>query len=129
MKFTSIAFTSLLCLVGHSPNEVHAFISPNQLQAPRASNSQFIRNNDDLKNAIFSKRTSLYYRNETIVTTDVEMSEETSLRKIAKFTDLGLDFSPVSLFGKGRTSAKGDKKLLGGKGANLAEMVSSISDD
>jgi len=38
------------------------------------------------------------------------------------FSELGLDHNAISLFGKGRMGTTGDKTLLGGKGANLAEM-------
>lgn len=40
------------------------------------------------------------------------------------FTHIGLEYAPISLFGKGKTGVTGDlaRTLLGGKGANLAEM-------
>lgn len=36
--------------------------------------------------------------------------------------DLGLEYVPISPFGKGQASVANDKRILGGKGANLAEM-------
>jgi hypothetical protein len=38
--------------------------------------------------------------------------------------DLGLEHPPISPFGKGQSTTKADRQLLGGKGANLAEMTS-----
>jgi hypothetical protein len=38
--------------------------------------------------------------------------------------DLNLEHPPISPFGKGQSTTKADRQLLGGKGANLAEMTS-----
>ena len=39
-------------------------------------------------------------------------------------SQLGLQNNPISPFGKGTKATNQDKQLLGGKGANLAEMTS-----
>jgi hypothetical protein len=69
--------------------------------------------------SVTSTKTSiipLYYRNEKLSTAD---TEQTSL------VHLGLEYPPISLFGKGKSGITGNhlaRTLLGGKGANLAEM-------
>lgn len=48
-----------------------------------------------------------------------------TLRVLENPVDTGLEHAPITLFGKGHAGASSDaKRLLGGKGANLAEMSS-----
>jgi len=58
----------------------------------------------------------LRYRNDKV-------AMETS-KNYDTYTHIGLEYNPISLFGKGKSGVTGDlaKTLLGGKGANLAEM-------
>ncbi len=82
-----------------------------------------LKRSTDSKSGLTLSTSRLYYRNDTVV------GETSSLetRTASPDNQLGLDYAPISLFGKGKPGIHGDKRLLGGKGANLAQMVSHFN--
>ena len=111
MKFTSVAL-SILFFGGQST----AFL------ASRPHTALLHRSSFDGNDA-FVLKSRLHYRNETSIASSEGVKEEI-VTDDSTHSDLGLEYSPIFMFGKGRVGdVAGDKNLLGGKGANLAEMV------
>lgn len=103
MRISSIALLSIASLASVNAFQQAAFIKSALAQ--------------NLVQTQWSTSTKLYQSSETEIKTSVSKPET------ANFNTVGLKYKPVNLFGKGHGGASADQKfLLGGKGANLAEM-------
>lgn len=105
MKISSLAISSICLLAASS----EAFLS--------SQSSTLFAIRDHQSKTLFPTPV-LHYRNEKVTPTSTTKNEYDT------FTHLGLEYAPISLFGKGKSGVTGDlaRTLLGGKGANLAEM-------
>eukprot|EP00584_Thalassiosira_punctigera_P004765 CAMPEP_0172543998 /NCGR_PEP_ID=MMETSP1067-20121228/14254_1 /TAXON_ID=265564 ORGANISM="Thalassiosira punctigera, Strain Tpunct2005C2" /NCGR_SAMPLE_ID=MMETSP1067 /ASSEMBLY_ACC=CAM_ASM_000444 /LENGTH=955 /DNA_ID=CAMNT_0013330493 /DNA_START=156 /DNA_END=3023 /DNA_ORIENTATION=+ len=104
MKVTSIALSALLLIAAGT--HTHAFAPKTTTGVTKSSSIKVVQP------IVSAKSTALFTATAPI-----------NAARVA--TELGLDYTPIAPFGKGATSPDlgGDaKKVLGGKGANLAEM-------